>query len=579
MLGWSRKGRQGRSTRALLAAAALAIAFALAGPRAAAADTPPTMLLPWPQDLPMWLTSGPHDGSFPPGSSEAPPRGRNALDFGRGDENWSVLAVAAGTVVRAGCDLPGSEGLGCMVEIDHGDGWQTLYAHVQADPAKDAGLHVADVVPQGRLLGHAGETGHAYGVHLHFELRRDGWRGDDGTWYPGKAVGIDGLRIDGWTVRAAPLNYEGRLIRRGESVRTANSDCFWWPGSTCARNDVQSTNVATASPTIAAGTAAAVGATGEGFRVLSSTAHDARMTFVDGRGAVTGGVAIDGGGVPSIAGGSDGLTVAWWDGGGSTVQSLAPSGRLRSEHRLPRRPPPLGPLRVAATVDHAVAFVVWEGEPASGPDIYGTILRQDGTASRVFRIAGGAGRQGDPDVAFDATTGAFVVVWSDEPSGTIHAARVGISGTVGDRFAVSLEGAGARSPAISSNGEQLFVTWQQPGRGLDIAGRTITSFGPAGDVVAVATPGGDQVRPSVAWSTAAERWVVAWLDEAARPTGTDLAWRALVPAGQPRGATTLLRVRGSPASPRIACTVAACLIIAVQDSEVVGVVLSPKALR
>ncbi len=76
-----------------------------------------------------------------------------------------IRAVRAGTVVHAG--PMGSYGL--TVEIDHGDGLRTRYAHasrlhVRRGQRVDAGEAVADV----------GATGRATGPHLHLEVRRHG---------------------------------------------------------------------------------------------------------------------------------------------------------------------------------------------------------------------------------------------------------------------------------------------------------------------------------------------------------------------------------------------------------------------
>ncbi|MGB7125391.1 MAG: M23 family metallopeptidase [Methylovirgula sp.] len=76
-----------------------------------------------------------------------------------------VRATAAGRVVSAGFD----GGYGNMVEVDHGSGLSTRYAHLSS----------IDVVPGqnvsfGTVLGHVGATGRATGPHLHYEVRIDG---------------------------------------------------------------------------------------------------------------------------------------------------------------------------------------------------------------------------------------------------------------------------------------------------------------------------------------------------------------------------------------------------------------------
>lgn len=58
---------------------------------------------------------------------------------------------------------------GNMLEIDHGNGLVTRYAHLSKRLAK-----VGDVVLSGGKIGHVGSTGRATGAHLHFEVRQNG---------------------------------------------------------------------------------------------------------------------------------------------------------------------------------------------------------------------------------------------------------------------------------------------------------------------------------------------------------------------------------------------------------------------
>ncbi|MFH1375450.1 MAG: M23 family metallopeptidase [Patescibacteria group bacterium] len=81
-----------------------------------------------------------------------------------------VSAAADGTVVKSQCGWNG--GYGCVVVIDHGDSYQTLYAHL-AEVAVTAG----DPVTQGTRIGTMGNTGRVWGstgIHLHFEVIADG---------------------------------------------------------------------------------------------------------------------------------------------------------------------------------------------------------------------------------------------------------------------------------------------------------------------------------------------------------------------------------------------------------------------
>jgi murein DD-endopeptidase MepM/ murein hydrolase activator NlpD len=74
------------------------------------------------------------------------------------------LATATGQVVFAGW---GSYGI--YVEIDHGNGFHSIYGHMSAVLVK-----TGDTVSQGQLIGLMGATGRATGMHLHFEIRYQG---------------------------------------------------------------------------------------------------------------------------------------------------------------------------------------------------------------------------------------------------------------------------------------------------------------------------------------------------------------------------------------------------------------------
>jgi murein DD-endopeptidase MepM/ murein hydrolase activator NlpD len=77
----------------------------------------------------------------------------------------AVYASASGVVVYAGWN---DWGYGYMIVLDHGNGWQTLYAHL-------SGINVGcgQGVAQGRVIGAVGSTGNSTGPHLHFEMESD----------------------------------------------------------------------------------------------------------------------------------------------------------------------------------------------------------------------------------------------------------------------------------------------------------------------------------------------------------------------------------------------------------------------
>ncbi len=88
--------------------------------------------------------------------------GHLAIDLGAmtGD---SIFASDSGVVVYAGGI---SGGYGNMIMIDHGNGYQTLYAHLSA-----INVRCGQSVYQGSVIGAAGSTGNSTGAHLHFEVR------------------------------------------------------------------------------------------------------------------------------------------------------------------------------------------------------------------------------------------------------------------------------------------------------------------------------------------------------------------------------------------------------------------------
>ena len=78
----------------------------------------------------------------------------------------AIKASDGGTVVFAGWN---SGGYGYMVKIDHGNGYQTIYAH----NSKNA-VSVGQKVAQGEVIAYVGSTGDSTGNHVHFEILKNG---------------------------------------------------------------------------------------------------------------------------------------------------------------------------------------------------------------------------------------------------------------------------------------------------------------------------------------------------------------------------------------------------------------------
>jgi murein DD-endopeptidase MepM/ murein hydrolase activator NlpD len=92
------------------------------------------------------------------------PAMHTGLDF-RGQPGDPIRATAGGTVAQAGWN----GGYGKMVEIDHGNGFSTRYAHL-SEIAVALGQHVRI----GQTVGRLGSTGRSTGPHLHYETRVEG---------------------------------------------------------------------------------------------------------------------------------------------------------------------------------------------------------------------------------------------------------------------------------------------------------------------------------------------------------------------------------------------------------------------
>jgi murein DD-endopeptidase MepM/ murein hydrolase activator NlpD len=86
------------------------------------------------------------------------------LDFAS-ERGSDVLAVAQGVVTWAGP----REGYGMLVEVNHGNGYVTRYAHNSR-----VSVAAGDTVQRGQAIAVVGSTGRSTGPHVHFELLRDG---------------------------------------------------------------------------------------------------------------------------------------------------------------------------------------------------------------------------------------------------------------------------------------------------------------------------------------------------------------------------------------------------------------------
>lgn len=92
------------------------------------------------------------------------PRMHKGVDFAA-REGSDVVAVAAGVVTWSGRKV----GYGTTVEVNHGDGYVTLYAH-----NKENLVRVGELVQRGQAIAKVGSSGRSTGPHVHFEVIKNG---------------------------------------------------------------------------------------------------------------------------------------------------------------------------------------------------------------------------------------------------------------------------------------------------------------------------------------------------------------------------------------------------------------------
>jgi murein DD-endopeptidase MepM/ murein hydrolase activator NlpD len=79
--------------------------------------------------------------------------------------NRNIVAADNGRVISTGY----RNDYGNYITIDHLNGYETMYAHLSK-----ISVNVGQIVEKGERIGIMGATGDAFGVHLHFEIHKDG---------------------------------------------------------------------------------------------------------------------------------------------------------------------------------------------------------------------------------------------------------------------------------------------------------------------------------------------------------------------------------------------------------------------
>jgi len=87
------------------------------------------------------------------------------VDFATGVTGVEVSSVASGVVTFAG----ERSGYGRLVEINHGNGYESLYAHNQ-----EILVNSGDIIKKGQVVALSGNSGRSTGPHVHFEIHKNG---------------------------------------------------------------------------------------------------------------------------------------------------------------------------------------------------------------------------------------------------------------------------------------------------------------------------------------------------------------------------------------------------------------------
>jgi murein DD-endopeptidase MepM/ murein hydrolase activator NlpD len=97
-------------------------------------------------------------------------RPHQAIDYAA-PAGTPVVAIGGGQVTFSGT----RGGYGQMVEIRHNDGYVSRYAHFSKIPKE---IRAGKSITRGEVVGYVGQTGHATGPHLHFEMLKRGQKID-----------------------------------------------------------------------------------------------------------------------------------------------------------------------------------------------------------------------------------------------------------------------------------------------------------------------------------------------------------------------------------------------------------------
>jgi murein DD-endopeptidase MepM/ murein hydrolase activator NlpD len=143
-------------------------------------------------------------------------RPHEAIDY-QAAHGTPVVAIASGTVEFAGSRA----GNGLMVELKHAGGYTSSYSHLSR---LAEGIEEGRRVNRGDAIGAVGQTGHATGPHLHFELARDGEKVDYLSVTIPSAASLSGYQL----IQFRHEQAQWRAALRGSAVRVVQMTPSLW---------------------------------------------------------------------------------------------------------------------------------------------------------------------------------------------------------------------------------------------------------------------------------------------------------------------------------------------------------------
>lgn len=149
-------------------------------------------------------------------------RMHKGIDFGA-PVGTPIMAAGSGKVLKAGWG--GS--FGNRIVLDHGKGYQTLYAHLNGFAN---GLRAGTRVKQGDVIGYLGNTGLSQARHLHYEVHKDGKAINPLTLKQPKNTKLSDTQFDEFSAQVAQittlLDSENTKLAHhdGQSGRIGNAD-------------------------------------------------------------------------------------------------------------------------------------------------------------------------------------------------------------------------------------------------------------------------------------------------------------------------------------------------------------------